>query len=522
MKWVTIGLSILVLLVLAVVIAQTIINNKVDTLLRNKLEEQLGPDYDIAIASCHFSIIQNKLTVKDLEFTKQHSNTHQWIIRAQHIKLKGFRPFAFLFGKGFGLDELILDRPEIHVTSIEKRDSTASKNKKKSSKTNDLKIHIGAIKCINGTFIYNPDGPEMLNSNFNLSLHEIDFTGRFKSVDQLWKKANINLTSCVYQFPDSTYILTVDSIELPYAAQEIEIKDVRFKSNRSKTAFPEYFGWRKSRFDVTIPKLQITRPANFTDSLFILPRIEIDSMRFEIHKDTRYPWPERVTALPQKGLSKMKIKFKIDSINFYNSAFTFISVFEDDEPSKLHFSEISGSLSGLQNVDTTTEAFTFEAHSTFMHHTSLGMKTTYAYGKDAPFVLTAEMGSTKLGFMSDFLQSAAGIRITDGNAEKLMLSMSGNKYGEYGHVDFYYTNLKLEAVNKETGDEKWLLNLAIDLARGVFFWKKNPENKNFRRGKFRLERTVYKGFPSQWVEGLTAGIIESISKIDPEKVQAKE
>ena len=99
--------------------------------------------------------------------------------------------------------------------------------------------------------------------------------------------------------------------------------------------------------------------------------------------------------------------------------------------------------------------------------------------------------------------------------------MTGNTYGEYGYVDLHYQNLKIQAVDKETGEKKWLLNAVADIASGLFFWKENPENKKFRRGEFSKERTLYKGFASQWIEGLFDGLLHSVAKIDPSKVNLK-
>lgn len=518
-KWVILTGSILVLVIVLGFIAQRVVNDKLDNLLQNTLEKQLGPEYSIDYKSAHFSIIQNKLKVKELEFSKRNQREFQWVVTANKIRFKGFRAIDFLLGKGFGLDELVLENPIIDMQKISDSQQVKSDTGKKNSKIPDVRIQIGAIKCIDGRFSYDPDGPEKFTSNFSFTLRKIDFEGKLQKMNELWDDSGVELSACMYQFPDSVYTVKVDSIHLPKEKDQVRIRNVQFRSNLSKKAFPEKFGWRKSRFDITVPRISVTRPANFADSLLVISEMELDSMRFEIHKDNRYPWPERVTKLPQEGLSEMSRRFKVDSVKFTNSSFTFISVFEDDKPSKLFFTDISGSLANFQNMDTTDTAFVFRANSRFMNQTGLQMKTTYMYGKDAPFECSAVMGETKLSFMSDFLQSAAGIKIEEGSAEKLELQMKGNKYGEYGYVDFYYKDLKLQAVDKETGEKKWLLNVAADIARGLIFWKKNPDNRNFRRGKFQEDRTVYKGFPSQWIEGLFAGILDSVSKIDPTKVR---
>lgn len=520
-KWFLIALGVVIFLVILIGVAQAVINNKLETLLNQSIESSLGPDYSVDILSTHFSFWKNKLTVDELELSKRHGSDYQWTITADNVKLKGFRAVGFLLGKGFGLDEIILDKPAIHMRKPGV-DTTSAPSDTSQMKANDIKVDIGAIRCTGGTLTYDPDGPESFTTDFDFALFDIQFEGRLRKIERLWKNSGIQLSNCRYQFPDSVYTVTVDSILLPKSGDDVQLLNFRLESNISKTEFPKRFGWRKSRFEAHLPRMSIARPANFGDSLMVIHYMDLDSLHLEIHKDARYPWPDRVTKLPQAGLAPLNQRFKVDSVGFKNSSFTFISVFEDGEPSELRFTDISGALVHFQNMDTTAgkPAFTFRAESTFMDRTSLAMQTTYRYGSDDPFECAAQMGSTDLSFMSDFLQSAAGIRISQGRASKLLLELKGNNRGEYGYVDFYYNGLKLEAVDKETGQEKWLLNVVTDLARGVIFWKDNPE-KDFRRGTFQKDRTRYKGFPSQWIEGLFAGILESVSKIDPGKIKRK-
>lgn len=516
-KWIIIVSSVILLLIIAGGVAQYLINKKLNDLLNNTIEEQLGYEYHVDYKDCHFSLLQNKLSLNDLRFSKSDTEKYEWTFSASDVDLKGFRAVAFLFGKGFGLDELIIENPELNLMNVEKSDSTRADTAQSSKKIPDVKISIGAIRSRDGSFKYDPDGPEEFTCKFGFTLKEIDFKGQLKDIEKLWDNSGVNLSQCHYQFPDSTYIVDIDKIDLPESGSEISLDNLHFKSNLSKAAFPKKFGWRKSRLDISTPHIQISRPKNFTDSLLVISKIKVDSLDFEIYKDARYPWTDRVTTLPQEGIKNLAKAVKVDSVLCVKSHFTFISVFEDGGPAKLDFSGITASLAGVQNIDTTKAAFTFNANATFMQATSVVTEIKYMYGKNDPFTCSATMGKTKLGFMSNFLQSAAGIRIEEGSADKLELHMSGNKYSEQGYVDFYYNDLKIEAVDKETGEKKWLLNVATDLASGVLFWKKNPDNKNFRRGEFQKDRTVYKGFASQWIEGLFAGTLSSVSKIDPSK-----
>lgn len=93
----------------------------------------------------------------------------------------------------------------------------------------------------------------------------------------------------------------------------------------------------------------------------------------------------------------------------------------------------------------------------------------------------------------------------------------------------YFLNRKVDMVLKEKVNEALGGNYNFDYAGSrinffgnhVFLTRINIHKNNgkFRRGDFYLERDVRKGFPSQWVDGLLEGILQTVSKVDPAKVR---
>lgn len=520
------GVALFIALLIAGLIGlKSYLNNKLTDVLKNQLELQLGYEYDIDFEDLSVSLILNELSIDNLSFSKSGGKEKDWIFTAGNVEFEGFRGVSFLLGKGFGVDSISLLDPRIDIKRFAfsdfETDSTSTQEAKdKKRKTDSLKVSVGGIKCRGGSLNYDPEGPERLSCAFDFFIKEVEFAGRLKNIEKLWNESEVFLNDAQYQFADSVYVIDVESIDLTEWDSDISVKNFALTSNLSKSQFPKRFGWRKSRFTIKTPLITVSRPKNFNDSLLVISDVILDSLFVEIHKDNRYPWPDRVTKLPQGAFASIPLPIRVDSINVKNSSFSFIGVYENNVPSELFFNDINGSLAGLQNIDTVSgRLFTFKADSKFMGETKLTMELTYEYGENDPFELRASAEEANLEFMSDFLQSTAGIRIEEGSASKLELFMTGNKYAERGYVDFYYSNLNIIAVDKDTGEKKWLLNAAADIARGVLFWKENPNSDKFRRGEISKERTLYKGFAAQWIEGLFDGILNSVSKIDPSKVK---
>ena len=529
-KKIFIGLLVIIgLLIGAVLGLEAYLNQKLDDALRHDLTYQLGYAYDIDFKKASVSLFKNEVNIKNLSFSRNGVTNYDWVFTAAQVEFSGFRGLDFLMGKGFGVDSIVFLEPAIDMKrfafSDYKSDSTRTvktvKPKTDRENADSLKISIGGILCRGGILNYDPEGPEQLSCYFDFALKEIEFEGKVKNVEKLWSESLVLISDANYQFADSVYSIHVDNISLSDIQNDVLISNFSFVSNLSKADYPKHFGWRKSRLQIEIPELTIGRPKNFNDSLLVISHINMDSIYFEIHKDTRYPWPDRVTKLPQGPVASLPFPVRVDSINFKNSEFKFIGVFEDNNHLEIYFNKIAGALTGFQNIDTTGALFAFNATGKFMGESGFAMNTTYNYGVNDPFTLQASMGKSKLFFISDFLQGSAGIRISDGEISELKVNMNGNTFGEYGYVDVFYNNLQIEAVDKDTGEKKWLLNAVTDIARGLLFWKENPDSKKFRRGDFSKERTVYKGFASQWIEGLFDGLLHSVAKIDPSKVSLK-
>lgn len=500
------------------------LNRKLNRVLRHDLVYQLGYAYTIDFSTAKVRLFQNDVKINNLIFSRGNSDDIDWVFTAGKVEFNGFRPVDFLLGKGFGVDSIQLLEPHIDmkrfVFSDRLPDSTSSAaHRDTGNKIDSVQISIGKIRCKNGILNYNPQGPEKLNCNFDFTLRDIHFDQQITNIEALWQKSSVYIQDVTYQFPDSIYIATVEEISLPDFSQNIGIQNFTLTSTLSRSQFPQYFGWKKSRLEVAVPRMSIAPPKDFGDSLLVISAIETDSIYFEIHKDSRYPLPVRITKLPQGPVANLPFPVRIDSVKFKNSVLKYIGVFENQNTLEVYFNDVVGSLAGFQNIDLNGDVFHFHASAKFMGESDFSMQTRYSYGAHDPFTLQASLGEANIGFMNVFLQKAAGIKITECDVSGLDLKMNGNVFGETGYVDLFYSDLKIQAVDKDSGEKKWLKNIFTDLAKGFLIRKENEPGDKFKRGEFSKERTVEKGFPSQWVEGLFEGMLQSVAKVDPAKVK---
>ena len=515
------------LIIVAVIIAillgllwggQYFLNRKVDKVLKEKVNEALGGNYNFDYASSRINLFENHAFLTRIKIHKNSEMPEDWSISLERIEVKGFRWMSLLRDNRIALDSVVLINPEIRVNRF--RDSEEEEQSAKPpSEGSPPEVIIGGIRTEGGEFRYDPAGPEYLECEFHFKLNDIDYAGQIANLIPLWYTSSIHLANLEYQTPDSMNVISAERIEMTESESTLTLFETTLKPNLGKVAYGNYYGWRKSRWEAKIDTVEIARPVNFTDSIGFISRIRVAGVRSGFDKDLRLPWPDRVTVMPQPAIAGLAIPLHIDSISVERAQLIINTIQDGGREAKIAFHQVSASLANLKNTKEDSTCFVFDATGSLMGAAPVGLHLDYQYGDKEPFTASGFIGSTNLSFADEFLRKAAGIEVASGQLTRLEFKMNGNQHGEGGHVDFHYEDLKLTAVDKETGEKKVLLNLVAELARGFLFWKDNPNNGKFRRGEFYLERDVRKAFPSQWVDGLLEGILQTVSKVDPAKVR---
>lgn len=515
------------LIVIAIVIAallgllwggQYFLNRKVDKALKEKVNEALGSNYNFDYSHSRINLFDNRAFLSGIEIRRTNETPEDWFISLERIEVKGFHWLSLLRNNRITLDSVLLINPDVHMNRW-KQSEEDEQSEKPARTGSPPEVIIKGIRTEGGKFNYDPDGPEYIRCDFDFKLNDIDYAGKISDLIPLWYTSSIHLSGLEYQAADSMNIISAERIEMSKADSTLTIFGTSLKPNLGKVEYGNYYGWRKSRWQAEIDTIEIARPVNFTDSIGFIPRIRVAGVKSGFDKDLRLPWPDRVTKMPQPAIAGMDIPLQIDSIIMERGDLVINTIQDEGREAKIAFHQISASLTNIKNTKKDSTCFVFDAKGNLMGAAPIGLYLDYQYGKESPFKATGFIGGTNLNFADDFLRKAAGIKVASGQLTRLEFRMNGNEHGEGGHVDFHYQDLKLAAIDKETGETKVLLNLVAELARGFLFWKDNPNNGKFRRGEFYLERDVRKAFPSQWVDGLLEGILQTVSKVDPTKVR---
>lgn len=496
------------------------VHRQIDQLIKERINQALGEGIKADYRKSHIGFAKNIITLKHLEVSKQNDTLEFWKGHISEITLHGFQALPFLKGEGVAIDSITIEKPEFKLFAFD-NDTTESPIEQDSiNPKTHIELAIAVIQVNNGVFEIDQIGPEQMAFDFNLRIKDISLVDLLKKqpLDEL-NNIDLAIENFNYQFPDSIYCVKADGIKALSNVNTIHVTNVDVHSNLSKSEYAKYYGKQKVIFDIKIPEISIDRPTSFRKDSLIFPKIRFDGLIANLSKNKNYPLPNRHTELPQYMMAKMGVKLRCDSVIVKGGELNFESIQSTGELATVELAEINGTILAFQNIDTLLPAFTLIVESKLQDEADVEFETVYSYGPLEPFVLKGSMGNTRLEFMDDFLMKMVGIKIEEGSLKKLNFEMTGNTYGVNGFVDFYYNSLEIHAIDKETGKDKKMINFISNVVGGLVFWHENPSKDHFRRGSFYVDRDVRKGFISQWTDGLLHGIMNTVSKVDPNKVE---
>lgn len=493
------------------------VQSKIDSFLKQEINAKLGETYTFDYQGSEWRVFDGSLAIKNLFLKRNSTDSTSWKVEVDRAEMFGFNPLPFIRQKIFRVDSVLIDSPSIKITNFNtearKEDGSESEN------SNPAQISFGKIFLNEGHLVYDPDGPEHLETKFRFETTNFSIDkGRIGNV-LTWENAEVELGDVFYQLSDSIYTAEIDQLTYGSQSGDFTFSNTRLSSRLNITEFSREHGWRKGMFAAEIPKIIVSKPVNFSDSIGFIPMVELFNPRVNLKKDQQFPLPDRITELPQTFLATSELCFEVDTVRVNNGAFTVNITHDSNSESEITFEEVNADLSNFQNTQPSMPAYSFTAEALFMGEARLNLETSYHYGNLNPFDIQGRLSSVSLSFMDEFLQRSAGVEITEGELQSLEFKMNGNDFGVSGDVEMRYQNLKLDVVDKETREKKKFLSKLADLLGGLIFWKENPDKSELRIGIIELERDVRKGFVAQWVDGLLDGVISTILRIDPEKLE---
>lgn len=348
-------------------------------------------------------------------------------------------------------------------------------------------------------------------------------TNRILYSDRLMAKiSNFN-----YILPDKLSVIKIDELILDSKDSSIHATNFALTPLVSKYEYGPAKGFQSSWLNIvnksfTFEKVDFLRFINHQS--FNAQTLRINNLNLNVFKDKRIPFPEwQLRPLPQTSLRKMNFTFNVKEILLEDG---YISYQEHAEKAsstgEIFFSDLNATILNLTNDSTHTSSYPYAkigatakvfgkgAIKAEFLFDLMNAKNIHTYGVEVnPFDLTE---------FNRILIPSASVQISSGYNKKIIMSAKADEDYSYGDMKFYYEDLKIALLNRETEKPKGLGNVLGSFFANTFIIKSNnPRNLFLRKGAVFYERDEKRAIFDYWTKTFLSGVVSSIGATNNKK-----
>jgi hypothetical protein len=236
------------------------------------------------------------------------------------------------------------------------------------------------------------------------------------------------------------------------------------------------------------------------------------------------PFPEwQRQALPQTNLKNLDLSFLIDTIKLNNGYLTYQEQVEKaNTPGEVFMQDLNATI-----INATNDSVRILTHPTIDIAASAKIFGEGNLRANFQFNMVDSTNIHRYGVEVDALDLTefnrimipnAAVRITGGYNERILMSAQANETYSYGEMKFYYEDLKIALLNRQTETTKGLGAVLGSFFANTFIIKSNnPTNFMLRKGDVFFERDEKKAIFNYWTKTFLSGVVSSIGAVNNKK-----
>lgn len=330
-----------------------------------------------------------------------------------------------------------------------------------------------------------------------------------------------------YVLPGNLLAISIDELMLDSNDSSIQAINFALTPLVSKYDFGPAKGYQAAWLEINNKSLSFEK-VDFLSLInyqyFMAQTLRVSDFSINIFKDKRIPFPEwQLKPLPQTALRKIKFIFNVNKIILEDG---FISYQEHAEKAsatgEVFFSDLNATILNLTNDSTITSSqpyakigataniFGKGAIKAEFQFDLMNAKNIHTYGIVVnPFDLTE---------FNRILVPSASVEISSGYNQKIIMMAKADEDYSYGEMKFYYDDLKITLLNRETETPKGIGNVLGSFFANTFIIKSNnPRNLFLRKGDIFFERDEKKAIFDYWTKTFLSGVVSSIGATNNKK-----
>jgi hypothetical protein len=321
---------------------------------------------------------------------------------------------------------------------------------------------------------------------------------------------------------DSMYYLKVKRMRFSTLHRSIELDSSALQPRYGKKAFFKKLGRAADRFDLSFKRIAVSDidlQRFLRNQKLYAGLLDISGARVEIYADNSYKGKETSTIGkdPQQQLQKVALDMKLNRLNLHNTSITYA---EADAVSGytgiINFENTTGTFLNVTNdadVKKQNPLMIARIRSQFLGAAPFAVNFKFNLNApDGAFNYSGSLGKFDGRLLDKLVRPLALVHVKSADIDKLTFNVDASNYGGKGHLEFYYHNLNLELLKKDSASGGLVKQgLISKLANALIIEDNNPDKKgNLRPGPIDLKRGPTVTFFSFLYQALLDGLKPSV------------
>jgi hypothetical protein len=247
------------------------------------------------------------------------------------------------------------------------------------------------------------------------------------------------------------------------------------------------------------------------DTVVQLANIQVESPRLELSRDKTKPFfVTAVKLLPTNAFQKLKVGFKIDTLNVSDGSISYTERSRiTEKEGTINFSHLNALVHNVKNIDLDNDdSLYIQASTRFMDSAKVQLRVRESYLDSlGGFLLTTRVSPFNTAILNKALVPMVSVDFKSGMVDTLYMRAIGREYLSLGSMKFLYHDLKVEFLDKEDTSRHSLKNQLLKFAANTFVVRTNNTK---RTGEIYYARDRNRAVFQYWVKMILSGVTTSV------------
>lgn len=338
-----------------------------------------------------------------------------------------------------------------------------------------------------------------------------------------------NIGRCRIKTPDSLYTIHLNGIQLSLKTSQLLVKLTSIVPRLSTKAFYKAVDYDKDRIhmvfnDMTMSNIDITRFLKKQE--LHIGQISIASSTGEVFNN--YVRPRRIPPVrehkyPHERLQNLALDLTIDTLTMHKSSISYkMAAKKSGEVANFFMTHSENQVFNITNntaAKSRNHFATAVIHSRVMDAANLSVFFRFnLMAKNGAFAYTIRVGKMDGRALNPLSVPLAMTTVESANVKKMVLQVKANDYSAKGHIDLYYTDMKISLLKTDKRTDTLKKKKLLSFVANAFLPNDNPgKNGKFRKGPINVTRDPRMSFLGFMYKGMLDGMTSLISGTDQHK-----